>query len=75
MYRHKIHYCKPIGKYYNIDYNNLMLMQGDTPEEVEAKYEGGKGLEIFRNITEMRITMRDRRLTGACILDINKFKG
>ena len=47
MYRHKIHYCKEMGKYYNIDYSNLILIEGDTPEEVEAKHEGGKALNFL----------------------------
>ena len=53
--------------YLNIDYSNLMMIHGDTPEKVEAKHDnGGTNMDnggkfmIFRNIKEMKLTLRQR---------------
>jgi len=55
LYKRKIHFCDTMQMYFNFDYNNLLMIQGNKPEQVEGIKEdmGGK-LSIFSTIREMR---------------------
>ena len=49
--------------YLNIDYHNLCLFEGNTPDEVEGTHARGGRVEIFESLKEMRIYLTKLKLT------------
>jgi len=55
LYRKKIHFCETMQMYCNLDYTNLLMIQGNKPEQVERTKENtGGALTIFFTIRGMR---------------------
>ena len=57
MYREKIHYCTKMKYFYNIDYQNLIIIEGNNPDEVEATHARGGRVEMFDSLKDMRLAL------------------
>ena len=55
LYKQKIHFCDTMQKYYNLDYQNLLMIHGNKPEQVEGLKENmTRTTVVYSTIREMR---------------------
>ena len=60
-YKKKIHFCSALDKYVNIDDRNLIMLEGDTADEVEGLISNtGKKCYMFETRKEMKNYLFER---------------